>query len=91
MSVKYKLVYVKWVDSYGCGHAWGEISDISPAPHYCHSVGWIVSESDECIVVVPHLSPAHDEIGAVENGCGDMTIPKVSIINQCEIIGEIKK
>ncbi len=83
----YKLVYVKWVDAYGCSPSWQEIKGIPPVPHYCYSVGWIVAESEHVIVAAPHYSPANEEIGAEEQCSGDMAIPKIAI--QCMI--DLKK
>jgi len=79
-DINYRLVKVKWVDSYGCTSAWGFIEDKDPIAHHCYSVGWLVAESDAAIVVVPHLSPENKAIDSDEHGCGDMTIPKCSII-----------
>ena len=76
----YPLVFVRWLDSYGCSSEWSEISNADePVSHECLSVGWLVQETSEVIVLVPHYSPAHKRIGAEEQGCGDMTIPKVAI------------
>ena len=78
-DVSYPLVVVKWVDSYGCGSQWGEIPDSEPGAHYCYSVGWLVRESVDAILLVPHISPNNDSIGSVEHGCGDMVIPRSAI------------
>jgi hypothetical protein len=82
---EYPLVLIKWVDSYGCGSAWGCTEDLEPRPHYCYSVGWIVKETKDVVVVVPHFSPKNDRIEAVESGCGDMTIPRVAIVEQTKL------
>lgn len=79
---KFNLVYVKWIDSYGCGSVWEPISEVNPVPHYCHSIGWNVKENNEVIVLVPHLSMLNEKIGSVDSGCGDMTIPIVSIVER---------
>lgn len=84
--INYPIVWVKWVDSYGCGSAWEEISDIEPIPHYCYSVGYLVAESKDCIVVVPHMSPKNTNIGSEENGCGDMTIPVCAIVEWRDLV-----
>lgn len=79
-SDKYGFVYVRWVDSFGVHADWREVSDYSPVPiHYCYSVGWIIGEDKNSIILAPHLSPENKEIGAVEQVCGDMVIPKCSI------------
>lgn len=79
--ITYPLVMVEWTDSYGCSSSWEEIPSQPPPQHHCFSVGWLIHDSDDVIVVVPHITPQHDEIGAEENGCGDMTIPKCSVVN----------
>ena len=75
-----KLVYVSWIDAVGCAPSWEEIRDAKAIPHKCYSVGWIVDESPEAIVVVPHYSPENKAANIEEQGCGHMTIPKVAIL-----------
>jgi len=79
MSENYRLVLIRWVDSYGCGAVWNELESAKAFLHECVSVGWIVKDSADAVVVVPHLSPQCDDIGAEEQGCGDMTIPICAI------------
>ncbi len=79
-EIPYKLVMVKWADSYGCSPVWAEIPAGPPTPHYCFSAGWLVRESEDAIVIVPHISPKNREIGAEESGCGEMTIPRRAIL-----------
>lgn len=82
-EVKYPLVYIKWVDSYGTSSSWKEIcDDIPDERHYCSSVGWLVKDGLNVKVIVPHLSPENDIIDAVVQGCGEMAIPCVAIIEQ---------
>ena len=78
----YPFVLIRWRDAYGCSSIWYSIKEaIEPPPHECLSVGWKVKETDEVVVIVPHLSVAHKDIGAEEQGCGDMTIPKSVIVS----------
>ena len=77
---KYKLIHVKWTDSYGCSSQWAEIPDKKPVEHYCYSVGWLVRQSKHAIVVIPHISPENKDIDSEEHGCGEMVIPRKSII-----------
>ena len=76
----YRLVYVRWRDSFGVGASWSETAGLTSTAHHCLSVGWLVSESEDAICVVPHMSPANEETEAVEQGCGDMTIPRSAIV-----------
>ena len=56
-----------------------EIEDIKVSPHYCYSIGLLVKQTDDVVVIVPHMSPENSENGAVRSGCGDMTIPMASV------------
>jgi len=78
-EIIYPLVLIKWIDSYGCSPLWEATEDLNPQPHYCYSVGWIVKETPEVVVIIPHMSPSNEDIDAEEQGCGDMTIPVVCI------------
>lgn len=77
---KLKLVFIEWLDSHS-GRGWQSIPQIESAsiPLYCRSVGWLVSESNACKVVVPHI--AGEKNGDIMlQGCGDITIPASSIV-----------
>ena len=89
-SIKYPLVMIKWVDSYGAGSSWGSTKKLHPSAHYCYSVGWVVKRNKEVAVIVPHLSPKNVKIGAYEAGCGDMTIPSSAIVDWVELVPEEK-
>ena len=72
-----KLALIEWEDSLGCGDKWESIEALAPAVPVCRSVGWLVHESMECVVVVPHVGKdGHD----LQIGCGDMLIPRRSIL-----------
>ncbi len=78
---KYKLVCIKWADSFGVSSTWVEIGDDLPnEPHYCYSSGWLIKDGKHIKIIVPHLSPENEEIGARLTGCGDMSIPTSAII-----------
>lgn len=75
-----ELVLVEWVDSFGCSPNWQRIEGIEDLkPMRCQSVGWLVHQDDNYIVVVPHLS-ASDQPHIDQQGCGDMAIPQRSIL-----------
>jgi len=78
----YQLVYLEWKDIYGVGADWAETSTIKLHPHQCFSVGWVVKEDQDVIVLVPHLSPANSAVDAPEQWCGYMTIPKCSVVHR---------
>lgn len=74
-----RLVYVEWLDSFGCSASWQKLSAGSIEPMLCKSVGWLLHDGPSCKVVVPHVSEGTDE------GCGDMTIPNAAIVTLTEI------
>lgn len=73
----HRLVYVQWLDSFGCSSSWQPTKIESCSPMVCHSVGWLLFDSPECKVIVPHL--------ADRQGCGDMTIPTVAITKMVDL------
>ncbi|MGI9297052.1 MAG: hypothetical protein ACR2QC_04040 [Gammaproteobacteria bacterium] len=79
-----KLVYIKWLDSFGCSTNWTEIGDLEPEPLVCESVGWLAYDGDLCKVVVPHLSQK-DHAHTEHQGCGDMTIPTICVQEMMEL------
>lgn len=84
-----KLELIEWVDSMGAGSNWSGIEDVEPPePLVCLSAGWVVSESEHVVVVVPHRTVQHDV--AHLQGCGDMTIPKVAIRSRLDIAKLLK-
>ena len=77
----YPLMCIEWVDSYGCSSEWQRLETSDPNPLICKSVGWVIYESDTCVVIVPHMTePIADS--SVPDGCGDMTIPTVAIVSR---------
>lgn len=75
-----KLVLIEWIDSHA-GRGWQDMDEIREAcqPLYCRSVGWLISESNGCKTVVPHLSG--DEQGKLmSQGRGEITIPEQAIV-----------
>jgi hypothetical protein len=72
------LVYVEWIDS-GRGHEWRMLDDLDDMlPAYCRSVGWIVREEEEYIVLAGNLA-ADAPDGKPHQACQMMAIPKVAI------------
>lgn len=81
-----KLVYVEWRDAVGAGHEWSELDRLTQERRttVIRSVGWCLADTDEEIVLVPHVS--FEKSDSVEpQGCGDMAIPKAAIVVQCEL------
>jgi hypothetical protein len=79
-QVKPRLVFVEWVDTFGCSTRWEDISEsMTVKPLTCMSVGWLIYDGSDCKVVVPHMTDP-DHQGTLSQGCGDMTIPTQAIV-----------
>jgi len=71
------LVMVEWEDSHGDG-TWQRVDGgLEDKVLICRSVGWVVLEGLNVLVIAPHLSL--QEKGVPEQGCGVMSIPKSTI------------
>jgi hypothetical protein len=74
-----RLVYVKWVDSYGCSSRWEPVAGATPSLLTCESVGWLIHADSRTVCVVPHLT-GEGRAGIERQGCGDMTIPAACVL-----------
>lgn len=81
-EVASRLVYVEWVDSYGCSAVWQALAVDRPEPMLCRSVGWLVHDGKDCKVVVPHVARGME----TPQGCGDMTIPTAAIVKLADLV-----
>ena len=81
---KLKLVYIKWLDSVK-GSGWDIVTDMENEVTSCESVGYIVSNKKESILLVPHILDYNSK-SVPQQGCGQMTIPKKAIIKIRELI-----
>ena len=78
--MKNKIVLIEWLDSHS-GRGWQTLDELEgkTEPLYCQSVGWLIKETKDCKVIVPHISG--EENGDIMlQGCGDMIIPNKAII-----------
>jgi len=76
-----KLEMIEWIDSFGCSPEWQSIEHVKlNEPLTCVSVGKIIAEKDDYVVICPHFTKPHDDLE--EQGCGDMTIPKIVIVKR---------
>lgn len=74
---EHQLVFVKWHDAKGVSDTWQFLKDAAePAPAVMESVGWVIQENDDVIVIAPHMSTDEDS----SQYCGEMQIPKVAIL-----------
>lgn len=88
-ATDFRLVLIKWVDSYGSSSTWAYLEGYNPAPMLCRSVGWLIHDGEDCKVVVFHLSQ-HSQPNAGQQGCGDMTIPTLAVLTVADV-GIVKR
>jgi hypothetical protein len=75
-----RLVLVDWVDS--CrSSSWEPLETISAMPLHCQSVGWLVKQTREGTVIVPHRSQEPPS-----QGCGTMVIPTAAIVRIVDLV-----
>lgn len=74
------LVLIEWLDAHA-GRGWQTPERLyeTAEPLYCRSVGWLVKETKDCKVLVPHISGEKDGEPFL-TGCGDLTIPTKAIV-----------
>ena len=75
-----KLVLIEWLDSHS-GDGWQPLRTIERNGDTvrCRSVGWLLSDTKEHKVIVPHISGEKSE-NVVPYGAGDLSIPAKSIV-----------
>lgn len=78
-----QLVFVEWLDSFGCSPTWEQLDGCSPRPLTCKSVGWLLHDDADCVVLVPHVATPPGATGP--QGCGDMTIPARCIVRRVDL------
>lgn len=83
-----KIVLIEWLDSHS-GRGWQDLDTIEEKalPLYCRSVGWLIKETEQCKVIVPHISGEENE-DIMLQGCGDLVIPTKSIVKMSVLRGE---
>lgn len=84
---KYKIELIHWVDSALSINGWGVLEEISCEVQQMFSVGYVTTETETDILVVPHLSPENDNSKCA--AAGWITIPKCSI-KWRKVLGEGK-
>jgi len=73
-----RLVLIEWLDSFGCSSTWRDAAGEAPPVLTCYSVGWLLHDTDDCKVVIPHWTSSSSAVG--RQACGDMTIPARAIV-----------
>ena len=77
------LELIEWVDSALDRHGWKSLDEITARAPIVRSVGFVVRETAEQIVLMPHLVEAQE--GIEGQGCGEMTIPVVAIRTRAKL------
>lgn len=72
---------ITWVDSYGCGPSWRTLDEL-PDACICNSVGWVIRENEEVLVIAPHYSEPSDGDTVY---CGEMVIPIACIRERVQL------
>lgn len=83
MAKRPKLFLVEWLDSAQPTPGWRYLED-APAPEaiHCMSVGWLISENGEAIVLAPNVA----ELGGDSaQGSGYIRIPVAAITRRCAL------
>lgn len=76
---------VTWVDASLQRTGWQHLDELSLQDPRCRSVGWIVEEDRQQLLLVPHLTLPDDD---GQEGYGVMAIPKASIIDRRELLSK---
>lgn len=78
---QYKLVMIEWVDASRLSDSWIDMNSVPDAyVHKCKTVGFLVSESDAALIVVPTIA----DIEHPDNShtYGGMLIPRCSVLSE---------
>ena len=72
------LMFVEWVDSMSVNGEWQSVEEIEePELAIAYSVGWVIGDFPNYLVVAPHVVADLKDIEL--QACGVMNIPKVCI------------
>lgn len=73
-----RLVLVEWEDASGGMGDWVSLDDLPvDVPYLCASVGWLVAESKDRIIIVANIATENER--HERQGCHAMTIPRSMI------------
>jgi hypothetical protein len=76
--MRWSLVQVLWLDSADPNDSWVRASDWSEVGQLdCVSVGWLIGEDSEAVVLASHISDPEEEVPRAN---GIMAIPKRAIL-----------
>jgi hypothetical protein len=77
------LVLITWEDS-ATEHGWQFDKEVTLTPTPCQSIGWVIRETDDYIVLAGCVSQLSDEVKPSNNR--RLVIPKKNILSTIEIM-----
>lgn len=78
-----ELEIIKWTDCYNIAvGAWKKLEEVEFSEAVIYSVGFVVKENDNLIMLAAHLHNKHDNDDEIFEITGEMIIPKRSIIDR---------
>lgn len=78
------LTLVEWEDSARPHAEWRFLSDPPPSEVvHCVSVGWIASEDDAVLMLVPNIG---DKQSTDPQGCGFIRIPRRAVVRRASLV-----
>lgn len=82
----FNLEWIRWLDAHGVTTEWTDVADLqkSDVP-VLDSVGWVIKEEPEFIVVLPHKSHKYPD---GEFGCGEMLIPVEAVRSRVTLVAK---
>jgi hypothetical protein len=88
--MKFKLVYVEWIDPCAGPRGWNVLSEMEErdfGTNACKSVGWVIKQSKEFITLCPTIAVDHMD-GEVD--VADMSNIPRACIKKMVVIKKIK-
>jgi hypothetical protein len=77
-----RLAVIDWRDSSGHSSRWERVDDIldqSSRAGRCVSVGWVLHDDKDAIVLIPHLAEISGIAGGIDGSSG-ITIPRECVV-----------
>lgn len=88
----FRLVLIEWQDTVGYEAHWQPLkTEKAGAPLICKSVGWIIDESPDSVLVVPHVHDADDRLRTEFSGSGHALIPRAAVVSMVDLMPKPKR
>lgn len=75
---------IEWVDAFGAPAGWEFEDELDPAVTRVSSVGYVIRETDEFVMLAPHVSSPGE--GRRRQLAGHIAIPKRQIVARFECV-----